>query len=276
MRVEDVMQRNVTSVADDESLGLALQLMLWNDIRHLPVVRSQSGRVVGVLSERDVLRARHEGTDEEILTRPVADFMQAPPHHIHPKAPLADAAADFNANKFGCLPVIDAGQLVGIITVSDVLSTVAQYPAAREQTAPESPTLTAASLMRTEPIAARTDDALLAATAKMLAAGIRHVCVIDGDGRLLGMVSDRDVRSAVGDPRRALEQEPGEELASITVGDVMTPNPRAIAPDTSVHAVLDTLVAERFGALPVVDADDRLVGIISYLDVLRFLGKRLG
>jgi CBS domain-containing protein len=94
MKVKDVMQRSVATVAEDESLALALQLMLWNDVRHLPVLRPADGRATGIISERDILPAHQRHRDENVMLRPARDFMVKPPEHIDPNAPLADAAAD--------------------------------------------------------------------------------------------------------------------------------------------------------------------------------------
>jgi len=55
MKVKDVMQPSAVTVAEDESLGLALQLMLWNEIQHLPVLRPADGRVTGMISDRGIL-----------------------------------------------------------------------------------------------------------------------------------------------------------------------------------------------------------------------------
>ncbi|MDD9933395.1 MAG: CBS domain-containing protein [Myxococcales bacterium] len=279
MKVKDVMQRNVTSVAEDETLALALQLMLWNDIRHLPVVRAADGRVTGLISERDLLRARAGQADDDVMERQVRDFMISPVEHIHPNADAADAAADLSTRKHGCLPVIDGGELVGIVTVSDLLATIAQYPTGRSQPQAQPASGDGASvqeLMRGEPITVFEDDFLLSAAAKMVAGGVRHMCVVDADGRLIGIVSDRDVRSAVGDPARALSTaEPSERLAALRVVDVMTPQPRSVTADQPLSVVLDALLTDRFGAIPVVGGDDKLVGIVSYIDVLSHLAKRV-
>jgi predicted transcriptional regulator len=56
MRVRDAMQRHVTTVHQQDSLGLAQQLMRWSELRELPVA-DQRERVVGVISEHDLLRA---------------------------------------------------------------------------------------------------------------------------------------------------------------------------------------------------------------------------
>ncbi len=279
MKVQDVMQRNVTTIAEDDSLGLARQLMLWNGVRHLPVLRPADGRASGVISERDILRAHEGARDQGVMGRPVRDFMVHPPEHVSPKADVADAAADLSAKKLGCLLVIDASVLVGIVTVGDVLGVVAQYPADHQQARArggEHGEDTVGTIMSGEPVVAHGDDALMLAVARMARAGVRHLCVVDGDGFLIGIVSDRDVRGAIGDPRRALAvQRLPERVAHLQVRQVMTPQPRTLRRTDPIAQALDALLTDRFGALPVVDAAGRLEGIVSYIDLLKYLGERV-
>lgn len=270
MKVRDVMQTHVTVVRDDESLALAQQLMFLAEIRHLPVLDSQTRRVVGMLSERDLLRAASLPGDR--TTQRVREFMVSPAEHIHPHAELADAAADMTTKRLGCLPVIDAGELVGLITRADVLSVLAQYPT-DYRSPPRSlrPPPTAA-IMHPEPLAVRPESPLLPLAASMASRGLRHACVVDDEGRVVGIVSDRDIRRVLGDPLRALEGERmPEALRELTVAPVMTRNPRTIDQDEPFTNALPVLVMQRVGALPVVDGRGRLRGILSYLDVLKAL-----
>jgi len=86
---------------------------------------------------------------------------------------------------------------------------------------------------------------------------IRHLPVV-AEGRLVGMLSDRDVRSAAA------------RASGIAVGKVMTPDPVMVAPKTRVEHAARAMLARRFGALPVVD-DGALVGIVTYTDLLEAL-----
>lgn len=273
MRVADLMQRNVVSVAEDESLGLALQLMLWNEMRHLPVQRAADGAVTGVISERDILRAQ-QAAGQEVMRRQVRAFMSTPAEHIHPTADVADVAANLVQKRISCLPVLEAGELVGIITASDLLGNLAQYPADR---APPrtGETNTVAAIMRREPLSAHASEPLIDAAARMLNSGIRHLCVLDGDQRVIGVLSDRDLRRVFGNPWHALHRSTLPEAARTrTVGTVMTPYPRTLDRDAPIESAVDALLHERIGALPVVDDADALVGIVSYVDVIRYLWDR--
>src|SRR5690606_36429140 len=136
---------------------------------------------------------------------------------------------------------------------------------------------TVASLMIHKVEAAFSDDMLTDAAARMIARGIRHLPVVDGMMRVRGILSERDVREVTG--RALLETEEAERsryVQRLRVGDVMTPDPRTIHEYEPLGNAVRALVDDRFGALPVVDEDDRLRGILSYVDLLRYLGARLG
>jgi CBS domain-containing protein len=163
-----------------------------------------------------------------------------------------------------------------MVTVSDVLATLAHYPVARSKLASETGEDTVRSIMSSNPMMAHPDDSVMLAAARMARAGVRHLCVVDGEHRILGIVSDRDLRSAVGDPRRVLAAKRlPESLANLRIQAVMMPEPRTLQPDEPVSAALEAFLTQRVGALPVTEEDGRVLGIVSYMDVLRHLADRL-
>ncbi|MDH3622494.1 MAG: CBS domain-containing protein [Myxococcales bacterium] len=270
MKVVDVMQRNVVTVTEGDALALARQLMLWRGVRHLPVVRT--GRVVGMLSERDLLSWIGPEGVQHAIEGTVEDAMKRPVETIEPWAPLADAAATMSVKKLGCLPVVNEGELVGIITNTDLLGSMAQYPL--PEAGPD--TLDAGAIMTTDLQAALSDDPLLDAAARMFQHGSRHLPVMDGMQRVVGMLSDRDIREAIGNPLLALEDKTrSARIASLRVSDAMTREPRTFSIDSPLSLLVGALVEENFGAVPVVDEEGRLLGIVSYIDLLKVLQRQL-
>ena len=97
---------------------------------------------------------------------------------------------------------------------------------------------------------------------------IRHLLVVD-DGRLTGIVTDRDIRLNMPSPATTLSVwEVNYLLARLTVGEVMTRSVIVVEPDRPARAAAQLLLTEKIGALPVVDGD-RLVGIVTETDFLR-------
>jgi CBS domain-containing protein len=140
-----------------------------------------------------------------------------------------------------------------------------------------------AEAMRRKPITIDPDAPLGTALAVMTERGVRHLPVVDDDGRIIGMLTDRDIRSAVIAPalaerlparwrRRARAlQERGEALR---VRDAMTWDCVTTQPDASLAQAAALMLDGRFGCLPVVE-NGRLVGILTEHDVLRALAERL-
>ncbi|HVO29092.1 MAG TPA: CBS domain-containing protein [bacterium] len=266
------MSRRPMVVRDTDSIGLARSLMLWGGIRHLPVTHGvKNPKVVGVLSDRDVVSAIAEwGIDAK--KRPVKDAMHSPVDAVTPDERVEDVAARLAAEKIGCLPVVDDGELVGIVTTTDVLADRALGPA--EHVRVDRLPHTARDVMTADPETTIPEARLVDAAATMAELGVRHLPVIDADtGKLVGILSDRDVRTLVGDPREALESA---ERSELTVRDAMREDAVAEGLTTPISEIAGLLADERIGAVPIVDEQDHPVGIVSYVDLLGFLARQEG
>jgi len=135
MRIERRMRLSVISVQRDESVDHAQTLMAQHGIRHLPVLEGR--RLVGIISDRDVFgtsiqQRRDAGgmsAGRAYFLVPgvrVDEVMTPDPVVISPGADIEEAARLFIERKIGCLPVVDHGRVVGIITEADVLAVVTE------------------------------------------------------------------------------------------------------------------------------------------------------
>jgi acetoin utilization protein AcuB len=127
-----------------------------------------------------------------------------------------------------------------------------------------------AQVMVRNPVVVQPHQPLLEAVALMAEHGFRHVPVTDSENRLVGMISDRDVRTAIGDPAEALRRGL-TEIEELKVSGVMTTPAESVRDDVTLSAVADQLARSSVGALPVVDRTGRVTGIVSYVDVVRAL-----
>jgi acetoin utilization protein AcuB len=120
MLVREVMHAEPVSIGPDTSLEDAYAIMQERHIRHLPIVAA--GGVVGVVTDRDLRLAT-----SRLATRPfppeaaVRTVMAHPVQTAHPLDPIESAARVMRELKIGCLPVLDGGRLVGIVTGVDIL-----------------------------------------------------------------------------------------------------------------------------------------------------------
>ena len=133
LRVRDVMSREVHTVTRNDELAIADELMKQKRVRHLTVL-DEDGEVCAVVSQRDLfrgalLRALGYGSRaEELMLKQVAvkEAMSAEIQTTAPDTPVADAARVMIERKIGCLPVIENGRLVGIVTETDFVRLVAE------------------------------------------------------------------------------------------------------------------------------------------------------
>lgn len=101
---------------------------------------------------------------------------------------------------------------------------------------------------------------------------IRRLPVVDAEGRLIGIVSDRDIKEA--SPSKATTLDMHELyylLSEIKVKDIMTRDPFTVRADDTVETVALNMIEKRIGGLPVIDDAGKLVGIISDSDVFKVL-----
>jgi CBS domain-containing protein len=96
--------------------------------------------------------------------------------------------------------------------------------------------------------------------ASLMIEGFGAVPVVDSKDKLLGIVSEHDLLAAMDD---------GHKLAAVTAGDIMTCNPYSIRLETTLSTLVHVLRASDLIRVPVVDAKDKLVGIIARRDILR-------
>ena len=122
------------------------------------------------------------------------------------------------------------------------------------------------------------DDGIFKAQELMAKHKIRHLPVIESDGRLIGIVTDRDIRSAL--PYAFFKQPPSQaekdSFAKLKIKDIMTRDPITISPTYTIQDALLMIQDSRVGALPVVDEEGILTGIISVRDLLRAFINVLG
>ena len=132
MLVREIMTTDVTTLQESDAMLEAALIFARSSIRHLPILREKT--LVGVITERDVKRfspgvlsgVSSEQYQTVMESTPLSKVMTRDPVTLTPDQPVAEAAEIFCAKRFGCLPVLENGSLVGIITTSDILRLMAK------------------------------------------------------------------------------------------------------------------------------------------------------
>lgn len=130
--------------------------------------------------------------------------------------------------------------------------------------------LTVADLMTREPIAVQPEGDLATAHDLMQEQRIRHLPVVDERGRVVGLLSHRDLL------RESLFAQSGEPsfrttLQNTRIGDVMVRRVTTVRADTDIRLAAQAMLEHKYGCLPVVEGRRRLIGILTEADFVRLL-----
>ncbi len=281
-RLIDIGDTRVVTLDCNDSTDKAIALMEEHGIHHLPV--TDGGHLVGMVSERDLMqsvgwlprRERIGGGHAPGYVGPtqVAQIASAPVYSLPATAGIEEAISVMLEHDIHAVPLANHDRPAGIVSRFDLLKLYVDdhfrvtRPAWRFEKVRDHMLANVYSLGPT--------DTLAAAQRLMRHKRIRHVPVVEGD-RLIGIVSDRDVRLALG--RAAIDAGTAEEnhiyvplddhLAEIMHTEVIT-----IDPGATLAEAAQRMIDRRIGSLPVVQ-NVRLAGILTEDDLLRVLATAL-
>ncbi|HET7005450.1 MAG TPA: CBS domain-containing protein [Candidatus Binatia bacterium] len=127
--------------------------------------------------------------------------------------------------------------------------------------------------MSKNPATVMPDGGLKDAIWKMEHGHFRHLPVVDEHNKLIGMLTDRDVRQIKPSLAFTSKEDAAVQLWSISVQQAAVFDPISVKPDTSLKEAAELMLRWHVGGLPVVDDRDKLIGIVTYTDILReFIG----
>ncbi|AMK13596.1 CBS domain-containing protein [methanogenic archaeon mixed culture ISO4-G1] len=255
----------------------AINMMVRNKLTGLPVVRASDGQLMGIVSRRDIFRKFEEDQLSLIMKKEIMT--------ISPDRTIEEAAEIFYTRRFHRLPVVENGRLVGIITPTDLLKIVKDMKT----------DLTAEDVINTTCVTAYEDEPLTYTIPAMRVSDVTALPVLDAHGKLVGIITDRDlfddqVKDA--DALKALGITDEGNLAGYRnvlplfyaatdkyleddrkVKDFMVRNPTTIFKKMNLAEVAKLMLTNDFGQLPVHGTKDDLEGMIYDVDVLKALVK---
>ena len=133
MLVRDIMTTDLTTLRDDEVLLDATLILARGGFRHIPIVKG--AQLVGIVTERDVKHYTPsilsgippEEYNRLMATTPLSKIMSRNPTTIEPGKSVYEAAHILFEHRIGCLPVVEKGELKGIITTTDMMKLLLQF-----------------------------------------------------------------------------------------------------------------------------------------------------
>lgn len=280
MKLGNIATHCVICLKPRDSFDRAITLMEEHGFHHLPVI--QDGRVVGMISDRDLLLAvgwqleaqrRLSGSSHDFAgPRNVSEVMSKPVVCLSPNDDLHTAARAMIEHSISAIPLTTGDALMGIVTKIGLLKALCETdpPIVRVDRLAEP----VAGHMRHHVHTVGPQDPLHTASRIMHEKHVRHLPVTT-EGLLIGMVSDRDIRQACG--REIIEDEVAEAhgrlyASSARVLDVMAHRIETTTATTALKEAANKMLDAQIGALPVVSGE-QLIGIITHTDVLRIISE---
>jgi CBS domain-containing protein len=253
LTAKDVMQYGVISVDKTEPVYRAVSLLLERGISGLPV--TSEGRLVGMISERDLLRVVHKN---EYLPGQVGDYMTAGVVSFDVDDPLPTISERLSHSAFRRVPVLlHKRTLAGIITRADLIRFYKNRLFPSAGTGPKR-VLLAEDVMRRGLLTLPPEAPLLDAMDLIARRHVTGIPVVDPQMKLLGIITEKDVLDY------CLHPSPAEA----TVASRMTSTVVAFDRKADLNLVCECLITKDFHRVPIVDGG-KLVGIISRSDILR-------
>ena len=274
--VADIMTNVPIVVEVPGSRSDAINVMVRNKLTGVPVVRAADGKLVGIVSRKDVFNNFEEDQLSLIMKKDIIT--------VSPMATITDVAKIFVEKRIHRIPVVDDGRLVGIITPTDLLDEVKNKKSK----------LKAEDVINTTCVTAYVEDPLSYIVASMRVSKSVAFPVLDARGNLVGIITDRDLFIDQTEDKEALTamglDESTESLAGYRnvlplfyvatdkdisderiVKDYMIKNPVTVFKKTSVSDVAKLMKQNDFGQIPVHGNKDELVGMVYDVDILAAL-----
>jgi CBS domain-containing membrane protein len=265
--VDHLMSTELVTLAPDEELAVADTIMKLERVRHLPVV--EDGALIGLVTHRDLLGARRSNLSSAPVYSSRArarDIMQKDVDTVELGVTAAAAARLLIDHKYGCLPVVQDGSVIGIVTEADFLAAVVGKLAAHKETPRHDAPV---NYYMSEPVhAVQLTDNLLEAQATMQRHRVTGLAVVDDQGVLRGALSRTDllrVRGRGDGPAadRELLSLPNQRVETVTRGAVFT-----VRPTTKIVSAAGRMLRRGVHRLFVIDDQRRPVGLVSTTDLM--------
>ncbi len=272
MQIKNIMSSDIVVVDKDQNLHDALKIMKKNKVSRLPVVNTNNDKVkelVGMVTEKDI--AQKLGSSK---------YGNLPPSHFHlstvmttelitahPEMDLGTAANKMLENYLGGLPVMEDGEMVGIITKSDFIDNCRGK--AYENKLVE-------DFMSTEILSLDPQERIVHARRLMIDSKVSRLLVMEGED-LAGIITAKDIAESLISFRKIVpDKHQAARIRNLLVQDVMTQNVHTISPQSTIAEAAQLMLNKGFSGFPVIDENNHLLGIITKTDLMDLIVEMEG
>lgn len=267
MKIKNIMSENVISIDKNLNICDCLRVMYKDNLSRIPVTSTIENKkeLVGIISEKDI--ANKLGS---------AKYGNLAPSHFHAStvmvkdnlitvdvdADLTEVANILIENNIGALPVMSDGKMVGIVTKSDFIDLCKGK--AYEKVLVE-------DVMTEEIISISADDRLIHARKIIMDSGIGRV-LLSENNELAGIITSKDIAKALVSFRKHTpDKYKPAQIKALIAGDYMSNNVKKISSTATITEVAEDMLETGYNGYPVVNDDDKVVGIITQSDLLELI-----
>ncbi|MGF7117098.1 CBS domain-containing protein [Methanobacterium oryzae] len=266
MHVKDIMSSEVVVVDKDQNIHDALKLMKKNKVSRLAVVNGpgrNNKELVGIITEKDI--ALRLGSSKYGNLAPshfhVSTVMSPDLITVESNQNIGNAAKMMIDNKIGGIPVVDNGELVGIVTKTDFIKTCQGVPYTDN---------IIKDRMKTNLMTIKPQDRLVHARRMIIDENVGRLLVIDGDS-IEGIITAKDIACSMVSFRKVVpDKYQSARIRNLIVEDIMTQNVRTIEENATLADASTMMIEENFSGIPVMN-DEGIAGIITKTDIMNFI-----
>jgi acetoin utilization protein AcuB len=315
----DIMTKRVRTLTLDHSVNACIKLMKALRIRHIPLMdvpydQKTKPYFVGIVSQRDILRLispsvktpGEEVIDKHALRQLLAQVVARKPITVSPDTPIPEVIITMLDNHIDMVPVLAETEVVGIITAMDIIKIFFRfdktlrklYPKLNKTTQPGDCAATVPDdakplclwmskpvrqIMTIQVISLSPQHDLAEAINLMQDNKFRHIPIIDENGKLQGIISDRDIlrhlhyagKRPMGRQKKFRDHlfRVNQKFLNIEMplDRIMTQKVTHISPASSTYSAAETLRKTKVSCLPVADDQNNLLGIVTMTDLMAAL-----
>lgn len=264
MTIKEVMAKDIITIRKDQTVSDSLKLMNKHKISRLPVISAKSDELVGIITEKDIATkiasSKYENvplSHIRISTIMTQDVITAKPEDE--KLSILKVMVD---NHIGGVPITDGEKIVGMVTKTDFLRDINIEPYTEK---------TIKEIMTKHVVTVSPDERLVHARRLMIDNDIARLVVVSS-GSIVGIITAKDLAKTIIDfKKRVPEKYQHSQIRNLFVQEVMSKTIETTPKDATIAEVAQMMVKEEFSGMPISDDNNKVQGIVSKTDILKFI-----